>query len=227
MIKSRKKSWNCDSILYSNIWVKASFIWLELNYTAQKLHFEALCWFILWECSCDRRLQRDCTCVVSGLRHTGGPLLIWKSWFLLFLVPHPFQAVCGKIFTLCPIRSTFPWANRVFCCCCCCFFPTRVWGENSLFTRSPSGAFFSFLSLFLTGLEETLRRYSLGFPRGGRDKRSTYGSRGRKVRQPGVQPCQPSAMSRLTRIFGGPPMLHSWVKKDMNFHGSPIEGVLC
>lgn len=144
------------------------------------------------------------------------PLLIWESRFLLFLVPHPFLAVCGKSFTLCPIRSTFSWQIEGFS------FHQGLRRKQPLYTFSIS-CFILFIYLFVFyWVEETLGRYNLGFPGGGRDKRSTYRREGRKVKHSEYSHLSHLLCPCLTHIFGSPSCVAFLSIKDMEFHPSPI-----
>lgn len=123
------------------------------------------------------------------------PLLIWESPSLLFLVPHPFLAVCGKSFTLCPIRSTFSWQIEFF------IFSTRVWGENSLFTRSPSHALLIIYFLLDRGDSGEIQ---LRFPCRRKGQEEYLEERGEKSKTLRVQPSQPSAVSLFDTHFWQP-----------------------
>lgn len=110
-----------------------------------------------------------------------------ESQFLLFLVPHPFLAVCGKTFTSC-LHSAFPWSNSVF-------FGQGQERTSSLHI-SPSSALFYLIYFYC--VEETLGECSLGFPGLASLEEEEaigvlLGRFRRKVRQPRVQASQQSA----------------------------------
>lgn len=143
------------------------------------------------------------------------PLLIWESRFLLFLVPHPFLAVCGKSFTcvLFVALSLGKWR----------FFPHQGLRRKQPLCTFSISCFILFIYLFIFyWIEETLGRYNLGFPGGGRDKRSTYRREGRKVRHSGCSHLSHLLCPCLTHIFGSPSCVAFLSKKDMEFHRSPI-----
>lgn len=124
------------------------------------------------------------------------PLLIWESRFLLFLVPHPFLAVCGKSFTLCPIRSTFSWQIEGFS------FHQGLRRKQPLYTFSIS-CFILFIICFLLGRGDS-GEIQLRFPWRRKGQEEYLQERGEKSKTLRVQPSQPSAVSLFDTHFWQP-----------------------
>lgn len=152
-------------------------------------------------------LQHDFTCVASRSRHVGEAPAIWESRFLLLLVPHPFSSSLWE-----DLYTVSSWHCLL----------SRYQGLRREQPLHMFSIWCFVLFIYFSWEEETLERYHLGLPVGGRDKRSTL--EGREEKSKTVQSAAISVIChvQLDTQFWRPSCSAFMSKKDVEFHWSSI-----